>query len=44
MHFIVMGYDKASFTGDKCVWYIEGCATVVAVAMEVWGRNIIKRA
>ena len=41
-HFVVTRNDQASFAADKCVTYLEGGATSVAVDLEVEGGNILK--
>ena len=37
MHLVVTNNDQASFDEDKCVPYLEGGATYIAVALLVKG-------
>ena len=41
MNFVVTFDDQASFAAAKCVTYIEGSATSVAVALDLEGGNIV---
>ena len=41
MHFVANLNDQASFAADKCVTYLEGGATSVAVDLQVEGGNIV---
>ena len=40
-NFVLTCDDQASFSAPKCVTYLEGNATSVAVALEVDGGNIV---
>ena len=40
-HFVVTRDDQAPFYTAKCVTYLEGGATPIAVDMEVEGGNIV---
>ena len=40
MHLVVMHDDQAFFDADKCVSYLEGGATSIAVALLVKGVTL----
>ena len=41
MQFVVTCDDQTSFAAAKCMAYVKGGATSVAVALEVEGGNIV---